>query len=62
LKALGGWLPAACRGVYVHPEFFLRSLKERGRNLAPKTLHFKASIAFDLQNFATKLIGVTRLV
>jgi hypothetical protein len=31
-------------------------------NLAPKTLHFKASRAFDLQNFATKLIGVTRLV
>jgi hypothetical protein len=31
-------------------------------NLAPKTLHFKAGKAFDLQNFATKLIGVTRLV
>jgi hypothetical protein len=30
LKALGGWLPAACRGVFLHPEFFLRSLKERG--------------------------------
>jgi hypothetical protein len=55
LKALGGWLPAACRGVYAHPKFCLRSLKERGRNLAPKTLHFKASIASDLQNFCNEI-------
>jgi len=34
--ALGGWLPAAYRGVLLLPDGFSRKNKERGCNLAPK--------------------------
>ena len=61
--ALGGWLPAADRGVY----FPLRFLTAEDRRNAvaiwrQKLCTSKADKAIDLQNFATKLIGITRLV
>ncbi len=61
--ALGGWLPAAGRGVY----FPLRFLTAEDRRNAvaiwrQKLCTSKADKAIDLQNFATKLIGITRLV
>ena len=61
--ALGGWLPAADRGVY----FPLRFLTAEDRRNAvaiwrQKLCTSKADKAIDLQNFATKLIGLTRLV
>jgi hypothetical protein len=64
-KLEGAWRVVARslpRRLRFHPDGFSRDRRNADCNLAPKTLHFKAGIAFDLQNSATKLIGVTRLV
>lgn len=53
--ALGGWLPAASRGISSCSGWFLpEAVEERECNLAPKLVCLKT--------FATKLIGITRLV
>jgi hypothetical protein len=38
LMALGGWLPAACRGVYFVPDCFSRAAQEHGQQSGAKKL------------------------
>ena len=53
--ALGGWLPAACRGVYFVPDGFSR------RPVGTRTAIWRQKLCSS-ELIATKLIGVTRLV
>jgi hypothetical protein len=62
LKALGGWLPAARRGVYNFEHFCLKLIGTRQQSGAKNFAHLKLIKLSTYKLFATKLIGITRLV
>ena len=63
VMALGGWLPAAFPRRLVCPGWFLPGrVGTRTAIWRQKLCTSKADKAIDLQNFATKLIGLTGLV